>query len=142
MDKIYEQQFKRARGMRPLVEETKIQGRKVAGGVWLLPALIPSPRGGKKRKGPPQRDYQPVPFTLRRETGLKGRHAYENVQKLEVLNYSRQISSNGEPVGKNPTPKVPEPDPKYGMYIPKKRKNILDETCAHGSNTFWRSSCR
>ncbi len=44
MDKIYEQQFKRSRGdAAPGGEEEKRQGRKVAGGVWRLPALIRPP---------------------------------------------------------------------------------------------------
>lgn len=62
----------------------------IAGRVWLLPAL----NGAKKREGPPQRErergYPPVPLSSRRVAGVKGRHAYENLQKLEVLKYSQQ----------------------------------------------------
>lgn len=59
---------------------------------------------------------------------MKGRNAYEIVQKPEVLNYSRQIRSDGKPVGKrvaakqlgigvgerdkrNPSTQLPVPDP-------------------------------
>ncbi len=71
MDKIYEQQFKRAKGDAAASGEEEKTGEK---GSWgsLTPALSDSPstNGGKKTKGPP------VPFTLRRVTGLKGRHAF------------------------------------------------------------------
>jgi len=63
MDKVYEQQFKRARGdAAPSGEKNKHRGTNDC---WA--SLAPA-----------------------RLAGVKGRHAYENLQKLDVLKYSQQ----------------------------------------------------
>ena len=56
-----------------------------------------SDNNGKGRRG--QEYLQPL-FTLRRITGPTGRCSYEIRQKLAVLEYSRPMCADGQPVGK------------------------------------------
>ncbi|CAN0184368.1 unnamed protein product [Pylaiella littoralis] len=97
MDKVYEQAFRKQK-------EDEKRKRK-ANSSWgsLAP---PAGDDAKKSKGPPVREYPAAPFTLRRVAGKSGRNAYENMQKLEVLKFSRQKCSDGNPVGRRGAGKV------------------------------------
>lgn len=52
-----------------------------------------------KRKRPPARVYPEPRFDLRRVVGPKGRASYEHRQKLQVLEFSRLVCVDGQPVG-------------------------------------------
>lgn len=58
------------------------------------------------------REYPKPLFELRRVVGPKGRSSYENRQKLQVLEFSRLICSDGRPVGNRGAATVFGVDPK------------------------------
>ena len=70
------------------------------------------PSDTTKRKGPTAReDPQPL-FDLERVVGPKGRATYENRQKLQVLEFSRLVCVDGQPVGNRGAAKVFGIEPK------------------------------
>ena len=105
MDKVYQQQFERSKGG----GEEKKTGEEDGSWGCLGPARSspPSTDGDKKRKGPPCREYPPVPFSLRSAGGKQGRHTYENLQNHNIF---RSLT-------RNTTPQAPVPSP-HMYYIP------------------------
>ncbi|CAN0246842.1 unnamed protein product, partial [Pylaiella littoralis] len=105
MDKVYEQAYKRQKGPeKNKSTECEEKEESKEGSSW---GSLPRPSASaKKRKGPAPREYPPAPFTLRRISGKRGRNSYENIQKLEVLIYSRLMCSDGQPVGRRGAGKV------------------------------------
>ena len=88
LNSIYEKQFERHK-------EDSSCGR-------LRPASVgcDGTSSGNNGKGKRGREYPQPSFTLRRITGPTGRCTYEIRQKLAVLEYSRLICADGQPVGK------------------------------------------
>jgi len=67
----------------------------------------------KARKGPPPRKYPDPPFALRVMAGKPGgRRSFEIRQKLEVVEYTRMICEDGDPVGIHGASKVLDLDRK------------------------------
>ncbi|CAN0551455.1 unnamed protein product, partial [Ectocarpus sp. 12 AP-2014] len=110
IDKVYEQVFNKQREEERKSNEDKEKKDGKEDSSW--GSLSRPSSNSKKRKGPPSRDYPPAPFTLRRVSAKSGRSAYENVQKLEVLKYSRSKCADGNPVGGRGAGKVFGIDPK------------------------------
>ena len=72
MDKVYEQQFKRSRVDAGPGGKEKEKGEKSSwGSLAPLRSDPPSEDGAKKKRGPPQREYPPLPFSLRYSTGVE-----------------------------------------------------------------------